>query len=315
VALEARPLAPSGRQIELTCGDQRAVVTSVGAGLRAYSAGDRDVVAGYGSHEMSPGGRGQLLIPFPNRVQEGRYEFGGRSHQLALNEPKAGNAIHGFTRWTEWMLVRAERHTAVFEHLLHPRPGYPFSLALRVEYELDAAGLAVSTKATNVGAEPCPYGCGAHPYLTVGTATVDTAILHVPARTVLRSDAHGIPTGSMPVAGTEYDFREPRPIGPVRVDNGFTDLDRDDDGIARAELRDPEGRVSVVLWADASHPYLMVFSGDTLPDGERRRSLAVEPMTCPPNAFRTGEAVIRLDPGESFTSRWGIAAGEVEGRA
>ena len=315
MALEARPLTPSGTQIELTCGDQRAVVTSVGAGLRAYSAGGRDVVDGYGADEMSPGGRGQLLIPFPNRVQGGRYEFGGRGHQLALNEPEAGNAIHGFTRWTEWMLVRAEPDTAVFEHLLHPRPGYPFSLALRVEYALGAADLAVSTKATNVGAEPCPYGSGAHPYLTVATATVDTAILHVPARTVLHSDAHGIPTGSEPVAGTAYDFRRPRPIGPVRLDHAFTDLDRDEDGIARVELRDPEGRVSVTLWVDPSHPYLMVFSGDTLPAAERRRSLAVEPMTCPPNAFRTGEAVVTLEPGESFTSRWGIATRGNERRA
>jgi len=315
VALEARPVTPSGTQIELTCADRRAVVTSVGAGLRAYAAGGRDVVDGYGADEMSPGGRGQLLIPFPNRVQGGRYDFGGRTHHLALNEPEAGNAIHGLTRWTEWMLVRAEPQTAVLEHLLHPQPGYPFSLALRVEYALDAAGLAVSTKATNIGAEPCPYGCGAHPYLTVGTATVDTATLRVPARTVLHADAHGIPTGREPVAGTAFDFRRPRPIGATRLDNAFTDLDRDGDGIARVELRDPAGRTSVVLWADASHPYLMVFSGDTLPQPERRRSLAVEPMTCPPNAFRTGEGVVALEPGESFTSRWGIAPGGAEGRA
>jgi len=308
VALEARPLPPSGRQIELAFGDQRAVVTSVGAGLRAYSAGGRDVVDGYEADQMSPGGRGQLLLPFPNRVRGGRYEFGGREHQLALNEPEAGNAIHGLTRWAEWMLVRAEPAIAILEHRLYPRPGYPFSLALRVEYALAATGLSVSVRATNAGTEPCPYGSGAHPYLTVGTATVDTTILHVPARTVLHSDAHGIPTGTAAAAGTEYDFREPRPVGPVMLDNAYTDLERDEDGLARVELRDPEGRASVALWADASHPYLMVFSGDTLPDPERRRSLAVEPMTCPPNAFRSGECLIRLDPGESFTGRWGIAA-------
>jgi len=308
VALEARPLHPSGRQIELAFGDQRAVVTSVGAGLRAYSAGGRDVVDGYEADQMSPGGRGQLLLPFPNRVRGGRYEFGGREHQLALNEPEAGNAIHGLTRWAEWMLVRAEPAIAILEHRLYPRPGYPFSLALRVEYALGATGLSVSVRATNAGTEPCPYGSGAHPYLTVGTATVDTTILHVPARTVLHSDAHGIPTDTAAAAGTEYDFREPRPVGPVMLDNAYTDLERDEDGLARVELRDPEGRASVALWADASHPYLMVFSGDTLPGPERRRSLAVEPMTCPPNAFRSGECLIRLDPGESFTGRWGIAA-------
>ena len=280
----------------------------MGAGLRAYSAGGRDVVDGYPEDRMSEGGRGQLLLPFPNRVEAGRYEFDGRAHQLALTEPEAGNAIHGLVRWADWMLIRREPHATVLEHVLHPRPGYPFTLALRIEYALAAGGLSVTTKATNVGADPCPYGGGAHPYLTAGTETVDTAILHVPARSVMRSDAHGIPVGTEPVDGTPYDFRRPRPIGATRLDNAFTDLDRDEDGIARVELRDAHTRRSVVLWVDASHPYVMVFSGDTLPEAERRRGLAVEPMTCPPNALRTGQDVIRLAPGESFTSRWGIAA-------
>ncbi|HEY6472421.1 MAG TPA: aldose 1-epimerase family protein [Acidimicrobiales bacterium] len=308
-------MAPSGHQIELAWHDQQAVVTTVGAGLRAYSAGGRAVLDGYAPDQMSTGGRGQLLIPFPNRVEAGRYEFGGRGHQLALTEPEAGNAIHGLVRWAEWMLVRREPDAAVLEHVLHPRPGYPFALALRVEYALAGAGLSVSTTATNVGTEPCPYGSGAHPYLTAGTETVDTAILHVPAGSVMHSDAHGIPVGTEPVSGTPYDFRQPRPIGPVRLDNAFADLERDGDGIARVGLGDPDGGGSVELWVDAAHPYLMVFSGDTLPAAERRRSLAVEPMTCPPNAFRTGEGLIRLAPGESFTSRWGIAADMPEGGA
>jgi len=265
-------------------------------------------VAGYGPDEMSTGGRGQMLIPFPNRVEAGRYEFGGRAHQLALTEPEAGNAIHGLVRWADWMLVRREPASVVLEHVLRPRPGYPFTLALRIEYTLGAAGLSVTTKATNAGGEPCPYGSGAHPYVTAGTETVDTATLQVPAGTVAHSDARGIPTGAEPVAGTPYDFRQPRPIGATRLDNAFTDLDRDADGIARVELRDPVDGHGVALWMDASHPYLMVFSGDTLPEPERRRGLAVEPMTCPPNAFRTGEALVRLEPGESFTGRWGIAA-------
>jgi aldose 1-epimerase len=284
------------------------VVTSVGGGLRTYVSSGRAILDGYRADEMSAGGRGQLLIPFPNRVRAGAFEFDGRSHQLALTEPEAGNAIHGLVRWAEWTVVRQEPATAVLEHVLHPRPGYPFSLVLAVEYVLGDRGLSVSSTATNVGAAPCPYGSGAHPYLTAGTATVDTAVLRVPARSVMSADAHGIPTATTPVKGTPYDFRRPRPIGSISLDNAFTDLDRDDDGLARVELGDPEAGAGAVLWVDASHPYLMLFSGDTLPAPERRRSLAVEPMTCPPNAFRTGEGVIRLDPGESFTCRWGIAA-------
>jgi galactose mutarotase-like enzyme len=190
-------------------------------------------------------------------------------------------------------------------HVLHPRPGYPFRLELRIVYELSDEGLSVATSATNAGPRPCPYGMGAHPYLTVGTETVDSVILGVPAGTVLRSDERGIPTGNTSVAGTEYDFREPRPIGATRLDHAFTDLDRDDAGRARVPLLDPATETTVELWVDEHYRYLMIFSGDPLPD-VNRRSLAVEPMTCPPNAFRSGEDVIVLGPGETVTSTWGI---------
>ena len=161
------------------------------------------------------------------------------------------------------------------------------------------------TTATNVGSDACPYGSGAHPYLTIGTPTVDSVILRAPGNTVLHSDERSLPVGTGPVEGTEYDFRQGRPIGSTRLDNAFTDLERDGDGLARVELRDPEGDRGLTLWVDETYPYLMLFTGDPLPD-VKRRSLAVEPMTCPPNAFRTGESLIRLDPGTSFTSVWGI---------
>jgi len=125
----------------------------------------------------------------------------------------------------------------------------------------------------------------------------------VPARTVLTSNDRGLPTGRSAVAGSEYDFTEPRGIGALRLDNCFTDLEREN-GLARVGLRAPDG-AGAILWLDETFGYVMVFTGDPLPD-VARRSLAVEPMTCPPNAFRTGEDVVRLEPGGSVTSRWGI---------
>jgi aldose 1-epimerase len=296
---------PSGEQLELELDDQSAVVTEVGAGLRAYSAGGRELLDGYGANEMSPSGHGQVLIPWPNRIEDGAYDFGGKRHQLPLNQVAEHNAIHGLVRWVAWTVAEREPHRVVLRHSLYPQPGYPFSLALAIEYELTAEGLRVRTTAENVGSETCPYGAGAHPYLTLGTATVDPLVLRAPGGTVLRSNERGIPVGSESVEGTEFDFRGGRPIGGTRLDNCFTDLERDGDRPARVELRDPEGG-SVTLWLDEGYRYLMLFTGDPLPD-VARRSLAAEPMTCPPNAFRTGEGLIRLDPGESFTSSWGIA--------
>jgi aldose 1-epimerase len=303
-------IRPSGEQIEIAAGDQQAVVVEVGGGLRSYSAGGRQLVDGYGADEMSSSGRGQVLIPWPNRLQDGSYEFDGRHHQLALNEPEHQNAIHGLVRWTAWTTSERDPHRVVMEQVLYPQPGYPFSVRLRIAYALSDGGLQVRTTATNVGTDPCPYGSGAHPYLTLGTATIDGLILRVPARTVLRSDERGLPIGTEAVENTEYDFRQPRQIGSTRLDHAFTDLDRDKDGVARVELRDLDHGTRVSLWVDESYPYLMLFSGDFLPD-VGRRSLAVEPMTCPPNAFRTRNALVRLKPGASFTGTWGIAGGRI----
>ena len=299
-------IAPSGEQIEIAAGDQRAVVVEVGGGLRSYSAGGRELVDGYRADEMCSSGRGQVLIPWPNRLQDGSFEFDGRRHQLPLNESEHRNAIHGLVRWATWTTAEREPHRAVMEHVLHPQPGYPFSLKISIEYALTDSGLRVRTTARNLGTDPCPYGSGAHPYLTFGTASIDRLVLRVPARTVLRSDGRGLPIGTAVVEDTEYDFRQSRAIGSTTLDHAFTDLERDGDGLAGVTLRDPNRGTEVSLWVDESYPYLMLFTGDPLPD-VRRRSLAVEPMTCPPNAFRTGDALIRLEPGSSFTSSWGIA--------
>jgi aldose 1-epimerase len=297
--------APSGEQVELTLGDQRAVVVCVGGGLRTYAAGGRDLLDGFAENELSPSGRGQVLIPWPNRVQGGSYEFGGRTLQLALDEPAAGTAIHGLVRWAGWTVAEREASRVVVQHTLHAQPGYPFTLALSIEYALAPAGLEVRTTGTNIGPGPCPFGSGAHPYLTVGTPSVDSVLLHVPATSMLDADEHGIPTGSRAVDGTDYDFRRPRTIGPTRFDTAFTSLERDRDGRARVELRHPDDDSGVVLWVDDNYRYLMLYTGDDRPDVQRR-SLAVEPMTCPPNAFRSGDDLIVLEPGASFHAAWGI---------
>ena len=275
----------------------------VGGGLRTYRAGGRELLDGYAADEQCPSGRGQVLIPWPNRLEDGSYEFDGRRHQAPLDELEARNAIHGLVRWAGWSVGEREPCRVVMEHLLHPRPGYPFSLAIAIEYALSDDGLSVTTTATNVGSDPCPYGCGAHPYFTLGTPTVDSLVLTAPARAVLTSDERGLPTGRSAVDATEFDFRQPREIGATRLDHCFTDLEREG-GRARVELRSPDGS-GLAVWMDEAYSYVMLFTGDPLPDVDRR-SIAVEPMTCPPNAFRTGEALIRLEPGRSFTSTWGI---------
>ena len=298
--------APSGEQYELVLGDQTAVVTEAGAGLRSYAVGGRPILDGYDADEMCPSGRGQVLIPWPNRIADGRYAFAGEEQQLAIDERGTGSAIHGLVRWVGWSLADRDERGVVLEHDVHPQPGYPFALSLRIEYTLSADGLRVHTSATNVGSTPCPFGAGAHPYLRPGSPTIDTSVLLLPAHRVLSAGGHGQPSEWAEVEGSALDFTGGRAIGATKVDDCFTGLDRDPGGLVRVTLTSPEQRTAVTLWADESYPYLMLYSGDDRPD-VARRSLAVEPMTCPPNAFRSGESVVVLEPGASFTGAWGLA--------
>ncbi len=280
-------------------------MTEVGATLRAYLVGGRPAILGFDETELATHARGQLLMPWPGRVGDGRYRWAGVDHQLPLDEPELGNAIHGLVRWVNWVSAEQSDGRLVMCHRLHARGGYPFCLDLVASFSLGETGLAVTFAATNLGDQPAPFGAGAHPYLTLGDEPVDAWKLRLPAETVLHADGRMLPGARGPVEGTELDFRVARPIGGARLDTAFTDLVRDPDGCARVTLESSDGR-RLVLWADRSFPWLLIFSGDVLLAGERRRGLAVEPMTCPPDALRSGEGIITLEPGETVTAGWGI---------
>jgi aldose 1-epimerase len=302
---------PTGEQFELRHGGQHAVVTAVGATLRSYTVGGEPVVDGFGVDEIATAGSGQVLAPWPNRLAEGRYSFEGRDGHAALDEPEKRNAVHGLVRWWPWTCGAYKEDSVELTCVLQTQPAYPWSLRLRVRYRLDDSGLVVSTEATNVGDAPAPFGLGFHPYLTVGTPTVDTARLLVPARRRLTTDERDLPTGEEAVEGTAFDFIEARPIGTMKLDTCFTDLVAGPDGRTVVELAGPDRCVG--LWMEGDYRYVMVFTGDTRAPDARRLSVAVEPMTCPPNALRSGTDLIRLAPGDTWTGTWGITPTPVSG--
>ena len=299
----------SGQQYRIGAGSYRATVTGLGAGLRELLFGNEPVIAGYEPDELAPGGAGQLLAPWPNRIDGGRYVFGGAGFQLALTEPEHANAIHGLTRWLAWTPVRRDADAVVLRTGPHGQQGYPFCLEIDAEYRLHPdGGLHVAITATNRGSHAAPYGTGSHPYLTAGTPVVDDCELMLPAACWLPTDERGIPSGPLaPVEGTPYDFRKPRPIGATRLDNALTALDRDRDGRAWAHLAANGGQgTRVGLWVGQGYRWLQVFTGDPLPSDRRRKALAIEPMTCPPNALVTGDDLLVLQPGDAVTHTWGI---------
>jgi aldose 1-epimerase len=301
----------TGAQYDIAAGEYQATVTELGAGLRSLSLSGEHLTRTYDADELPPAGAGQLLAPWPNRIDHGKYSFGGRSYQLDLSEPAHSNAIHGLTRFATWSVVSRQADQVELGLHLLGRPGYPFCLDLSARYRLSAeAGLEVTVTARNVGSRPAPFGTGSHPYLVAGAGTVDSWQLQLPAARWQPADDRGIPAGrAEEVAGSQYDFRERRSIGAISLDTAFTGLYSGADGRARVRLTGPDAEIA--LWAGAGYRWLQVFTGDTLGPDTRRRALAIEPMTCPPNAFVSGTDLLTIEPGSSATQQWGIQATKI----
>ena len=307
--MSSASLAPSGDQFAFSGGGYDAVVTESGGSLRLLTHAGRPLVDGFGEQEMSWGGRGQLLMPWPNRVRDGRYSFGGKDFELALSEPSRRHASHGLARWAAWTVEEHTAHSVSLQYRLMAQSGYPWTVDLHVLYDLSADGLTVTQTATNMSSTAAPYACGAHPYLTVGDGPVDTWELTVPAATRSITDDRLIPVGTEAVAGTPYDFRKARTLGDLALNHGFTDLERDPQGIATTILRDPATDRGLAIWVDRGHRWLLLYTADDR-GATARRSLAVEPMTANADAFRSGTDLLSLAPageaGDEVSVSWGI---------
>ncbi len=296
--------------------DQRAVVSPWGASLRRYYLADAagretDVVWGYLGGRQKKGGQGDVLIPFPGRIPDGRYTFDGQTFQLERNDKEGPNAIHGFVRTLPWTTRRLGANFVSYElHLdaeIYGPKGYPFSLDLRVMYTLGRQGLACSFDVHNVGSRVAPVGVGFHPYFTVGTGLVDEAEVTIPCAGYLEFNDRLLPTGRiLDVAGTDWDFRSPRQVGGRRFNHCYVHPERDGEGTATASLRHVKSGRRIDIGMDRAFSAIVVYTGDAIADAPRR-ALAIEPMTCATDAFNHPDwGLKRLAPGEAFSGRYTI---------
>lgn len=302
----AAAVNPTGAQYEIGSGDRRAVVTEVGATLRSYTVAGRDVVRGFAASDVVSGGRGQQLLPWPNRIRDGRYDFDGRTEQLALSEPERQNAIHGLVRHVPWRLVAHDGDRVEQAVRVYPQPGWPGAIEARIAHTVGDSGLATEVAVTNIGQTPVPFGYAAHPYLTVGEDVVDDVLLTVPAERYLAVDDRLLPVDLIGVEGRPEDLRAAAVLGSRRLDTALTGLTRGPDGRWRVRL-ERAGRWAE-LWAGAGLDWVQVFTGND----RRDLSIAVEPMTCGPNAFNPGPThagLVVLPPGASAGWTWGIDGG------
>ncbi len=302
--------SPSGEQWTIAHGDEVATVVQVGGGLRTYTKGGRDVLAGYDVAERCRSGRGQLLVPWPNRVRDGRYTHDGVEHQLDLTEPGRRNASHGLLRWALWELEHHSDDALVVTALLHPQPGWDWHLDVRVGYRLGSDGLTVEVAATNTGRGVAPFGFGAHPYVATGGVPVGEVTLDVPADTRLIVDPDRmLPTGTEPVDGGAFDFRSGRAIGETVLDTAYTGLARGGDGTWRVRVGGLADGRSVTVWGGPGLDWTQVFTRKAVPDPSEppyELGVAVEPMSCPPDALNSGVDLARIAPGERWSARWGV---------
>ncbi|MFH5232302.1 aldose 1-epimerase family protein [Antrihabitans spumae] len=308
--------AAGSRTFQIRFDDYRAEVVSTGAGLRmlerAVDGKAVQLTESWPAGTKPPLSAGLVLAPWPNRIRDDFFYFDGIEHQLELTEPARNNAMHGLVRRREWQLEEHERHRVKQSIDVRLQKGWPYPMRLSVTHELDEEGLSVTHTATNTGPVPAPFGLGMHTFVRAGDAPLDecTLELAVGVRQPLDPERM-LPEGPcVPVRGTEYDFSTPRSLKGVWMDTPFSSIDVDTDGRARQILRAPDG-TATALWTDRTFRWVQVFTADpargqAYPD--RGRALAIEPMTCPPNAFNTGIDEIVLEPGETWSGQWGITS-------
>ncbi len=292
-------MAFTGSVARIEAGGYRAEVAEVGAGLAGLWHDEVAVTVEMPAGELPPKSTGAVLMPWPNRIRDGHYSFDGVGYQLALTEPAQRNASHGFAKWARWNATERSASAVTMAHDLVPQTGYPFEVRLQITYSVAVeTGLTVSVTATNIGSGAAPFGAGFHPYLDLGNEELDGVELLIPAATVLDTDERQIPVGRSDVTGTPFDLRQSRPIGSLRLDHGYADL-VGSTAVVRSARRQAELR-----W-DAAFGYLQVFTPPFVTPG--RNAVAIEPMSCPANAFNSGEGLVRLEPGQSWAGSWGIS--------
>jgi aldose 1-epimerase len=312
-----RPWPALGEQHELTLEaagrSVRAVITEVAAAIRHLSVDGVELTAGYDDDISPPFGCGIVLVPWPNRVRDGRWTHEGRTLQLDITEPRRGNALHGLLRDTPYQLIERSEDAICLRAQVFPQNGYPFRLDTQVRYTLVADGMQITHTVRNVGSACAPVAVGAHPFLAIGDAPTDTLTLTVSADHHIDVDDRLNPIGVTPVEGTEWDLRKGKVVSTLTLDDAWSGLTMTDGGSTHW-LSAPDGR-TVSLWADDQFGYVQVFITREFPRrGELITAVAIEPMTSPADAFNSGEGLRWIEPGNCWSVSWAIRYHDLKAR-
>lgn len=284
----------------------RAVVSARGASLRALSVDGLELIRS--TRDPTPQlAAGTVLVPWPNRVEGASWVHRGQRLELDVTEPAAGNAIHGLLAEHDYSLLERGESWLTLSAPVVGHAGYPFELQTELRYELGPDGITAGHRIRNSGGAPAPVALGVHPYLRVGDWPVEELRLTLPAGAILPLDERHFPGQRRAVQGRSESLGDGPRVAEIVSHACFTELERGG-GRLNAELTAPNGR-GVRLWADPDFGYVQIYVTPDFPtDAGATTAIAIEPMTAPPNALRSGEGLRWLAPGETWELGWGIQA-------
>lgn len=304
--------------VDISAGEYRASISTFGGGLRSLEYSGKPLVVSYPEGTYPPLSSGIILAPWPNRTADGVFAHDGVLHRLDITEPARATAIHGFVGQMAWHVADKAEDFVALELSTGLRQGWPWPLRMRVTWSLDAKeGLRASFDVRNEADASCPFGLGWHPYLSALGAPLDDCVLHLPVGTNLPLDSvRNLPAGpEFPARRVLPDVEVGQRMAGVWLDHCFGEISAQEETLAEARLLNPDGE-GVRLWVGEGFNWFQVFTADPA----RRegypgvgRALAVEPMTCPPDALRSGRDLIRLNAGEERSFECGISLASSEG--
>jgi aldose 1-epimerase len=303
VVSAARPICA------IAAGGSSATITPAGATIETL------VIAGHPMLEppdraLPPTGGCHVLAPWPNRVEDGTFTFDGIAVTVPINEPRRQNATNGLVRWLEWNVLEHTERSVTLDVAVPVQPAYPWRIRLTQTYAFEDDVFVARTVVHNEGDRRAPFGLGFHPNFVTGSSGVDDAFLEVPARTRLIFDARRLPIGVDPIPGGPMArLSEPGglPLAGTGLDECYGDLRRGPDGQCVVRLRPGAPRPDVRITLSREWSYVMCFTGGPVDEQGRRRSISVEPMTCAPNALRSGDGIVGIEPDGTFSAFFAVA--------
>jgi aldose 1-epimerase len=281
------------KKIQISLNEVSAAISTEGAALIGLAVDNFDLIEPKTRDGLYAG---KILAPWPNRIKDGKYSFNKKDYQLQVNEVSKNNSLHGLVANCLWEITFQNQSKVILEHLLNQPAVYPGKLQLQVIYEIIESGIEITVLSENIGDISAPYGVSIHTYLVAGASVKNNDLfLQIPADQFLEVDAERLlPIKLAPVTGTNFDFISLKKISDLFIDHAFK---YSSDYPRSISLLNAEGQGAEVIFDDQSK-WIQIHTADRDLQGDSRMAVAIEPMTCPPDAFNSGIDLIVLEPGK-----------------